>query len=59
MMLEDQYGAGDVTGTVEVVGLRSSTMRDLNGTVWYVRNGTISAVGNSTRRFGVAVVRRT
>ncbi|TVT18939.1 mechanosensitive ion channel [Amycolatopsis acidiphila] len=62
MMLEDQYGVGDVvdlgdaTGTVEMVGLRITTVRDVNGTVWYVRNGTISAVGNSTQRFGVAVV---
>ncbi|HVV14366.1 mechanosensitive ion channel family protein [Amycolatopsis sp.] len=62
MMLEDQYGVGDVvdlgdaTGTVEMVGLRITTVRDVSGTVWYVRNGTISAVGNSTQRFGVAVV---
>ncbi|GHF71884.1 small conductance mechanosensitive channel [Amycolatopsis bartoniae] len=62
MMLEDQYGVGDVvdlgdaTGTVEMVGLRITTVRDVNGTVWYVRNGTITAVGNSTQRFGVAVV---
>ncbi|KAA9162965.1 mechanosensitive ion channel [Amycolatopsis acidicola] len=62
MMLEDQYGVGDVVdlgdaaGTVEMVGLRITTVRDVSGTVWYVRNGTISAVGNSTQRFGVAVV---
>lgn len=62
MMLEDQYGVGDIvdlgdaTGTVEMVGLRITTVRDVNGTVWYVRNGTITAVGNSTQRFGVAVV---
>jgi small conductance mechanosensitive channel len=62
MMLEDQYGAGDVvdlgdaTGTVEMVGLRITTVRDVAGTVWYVCNGTITAVGNSTQRFGVAVV---
>lgn len=62
MILEDQYGVGDIvdlgdaSGTVEMVGLRITTVRDVNGTVWYVRNGTISAVGNSTQRFGVAVV---
>jgi small conductance mechanosensitive channel len=62
MMLEDQYGVGDVVdlgdaaGTVEMVGLRITTVRDVAGTVWYVRNGTITAVGNSTQRFGVAVV---
>jgi moderate conductance mechanosensitive channel len=62
MMLEDQYGVGDVvdvgeaSGTVEAVGLRITTMRDLNGTVWYVRNGEILRVGNSSQGFAVAVV---
>ncbi len=62
MMLEDQYGVGDVvdvgeaTGTVEAVGLRITTMRDINGTVWYVRNGEILRVGNSSQGFAVAVV---
>ncbi|MCT2586868.1 mechanosensitive ion channel family protein [Actinophytocola gossypii] len=62
MMLEDQYGVGDVVdvgeaiGTVEAVGLRITTLRDLNGTVWYVRNGEILRVGNSSQGFAVAVV---
>ena len=62
MMLEDQYGVGDVvdlgpaTGTVEAVGLRITTIRDTNGTVWYVRNGEILRVGNSSQGFAVAVV---
>ncbi|MFC4858248.1 mechanosensitive ion channel family protein [Actinophytocola glycyrrhizae] len=62
MMLEDQYGVGDVvdvgeaSGTVEAVGLRITTMRDINGTVWYVRNGEILRVGNSSQGFAVAVV---
>ena len=62
MMLEDQYGVGDVvdlgeaTGTVEAVGLRVTTLRDIAGTVWYVRNGEILRVGNSTQGFSVAVV---
>jgi small conductance mechanosensitive channel len=62
MMLEDQYGVGDVvdlgsaTGTVEAVGLRITTLRDGEGTVWYVRNGTVSRVGNSSQIFAVAVV---
>jgi moderate conductance mechanosensitive channel len=62
MMLEDQYGVGDVvdlgpaTGTVESVGLRITTIRDTNGTVWYVRNGEILRVGNSSQGFAVAVV---
>ncbi|ASR35020.1 mechanosensitive ion channel protein MscS [Prauserella marina] len=62
MMLEDQYGVGDVVdvgeavGTVESVGLRITTLRDLNGTVWYVRNGEVLRVGNSSQGYAVAVV---
>lgn len=62
MMLEDQYGVGDVidvgpaSGTVESVGLRVTTLRDTAGTVWYVRNGAISRVGNSSQGYAVAVV---
>jgi small conductance mechanosensitive channel len=62
MMLEDQYGVGDVVdtgeaiGTVEAVGLRITTLRDVSGTVWYVRNGEILRVGNSSQGFAVAVV---
>ncbi|GAA4613511.1 mechanosensitive ion channel family protein [Saccharopolyspora hordei] len=62
MLVEDQYGVGDVvdlgeaTGTVESVGLRVTTLRDINGTVWYVRNGEILRVGNSSQGFAYAVV---
>jgi moderate conductance mechanosensitive channel len=62
MMLEDQYGVGDIvdvgpaTGTIESVGLRVTTLRDVNGTVWYVRNGEILRVGNSSQGFAVAVI---
>lgn len=62
MMVEDQYGVGDVvdlgeaTGTVEAVGLRVTTLRDVNGTVWYVRNGEVLRVGNMSQGHAVAVV---
>jgi small conductance mechanosensitive channel len=62
MMLEDQYGVGDIvdlgeaTGTIEAVGLRITTLRDVNGTVWYVRNGEIQRVGNLSQGYAVAVV---
>ena len=62
MMVEDQYGVGDIvdlgeaTGTVEAVGLRVTTLRDVNGTVWYVRNGEVLRVGNSSQGYSVAVV---
>ncbi|MGB6165433.1 MAG: mechanosensitive ion channel family protein [Pseudonocardiaceae bacterium] len=62
MMVEDQYGVGDVidlgeaSGTVEGVGLRVTTLRDTKGTVWYVRNGEVRRVGNSSQGYSVAVV---
>lgn len=61
MLLEDQYGVGDIidvgaaTGTVEAVGLRITTLRDVKGTVWYVRNGEIQRVGNQTQGFAYAL----
>jgi small-conductance mechanosensitive channel len=62
MMLEDQYGVGDavvlgdVTGTVENVGLRVTRVRDVNGTVWYVRNGEILSVGNQSQNWARSVL---
>ncbi|NKQ56792.1 mechanosensitive ion channel family protein [Amycolatopsis sp. K13G38] len=62
MMIEDQYGVGDVvdvgeaSGTVEAVGLRITTLRDVKGTVWYVRNGEVLRVGNSSQGYANAVV---
>ncbi|HEV7192128.1 MAG TPA: mechanosensitive ion channel domain-containing protein [Jatrophihabitantaceae bacterium] len=62
MMLEDQYGVGDVidfekaTGTVEGVGLRTTRLRDVNGTVWYVRNGEVVRVGNKSQGFAQVVL---
>jgi moderate conductance mechanosensitive channel len=62
MIFEDQYGVGDVvdlgeaTGTVEAVGLRVTRLRDVEGTVWYVRNGEILRVGNSSQNWARTVV---
>ena len=62
MLLEDQYGVGDVidvgeaTGVVEAVGLRTTRLRDLRGTVWHVPNGVITRVGNLTQEWSRAVV---
>ncbi|TCN54900.1 small conductance mechanosensitive channel [Rhodococcus sp. SMB37] len=62
MLLEDQYGVGDVVdvgdaiGTVESVGLRVTTIRDIDGTLWYCRNGEILRVGNMSQGHAVAVV---
>ncbi len=52
MILEDQYGVGDIvdvgeaTGVVEAVTLRVTRLRDVEGTVWHVPNGEITRVGN-------------
>jgi len=62
MILEDQYGVGDVvdvgeaTGSVEAVGLRVTRLRDVNGTVWYVRNGEIQRVGNMSQNWARTVL---
>jgi moderate conductance mechanosensitive channel len=65
MLLEDQYGVGDVVdvgpgagtvGTVEAVGLRVTKIRDSAGTLWYVPNGTMTRVGNKTQGWAKAVI---
>ena len=59
MLVEDQYGVGDVvdlgsaTGTVEHVTLRLTRVRDVDGVVWYVPNGEIRRVGNKTQQWAV------
>jgi moderate conductance mechanosensitive channel len=62
MLMEDQYGVGDlvdtgeVKGTVEDVGLRVTRLRDGSGTVWYVRNGEILRLGNQSQGWSTAVI---
>ncbi|HLL08187.1 MAG TPA: mechanosensitive ion channel family protein [Nocardioidaceae bacterium] len=62
MIFEDQYGVGDVidageaTGTVEAVSLRVTRLRDVNGTVWYVRNGEILRIGNMSQNWARTVL---
>ena len=62
MIIEDQYGVGDVvdlgeaTGTVEEVGLRVTKVRDVRGVVWYVRNGEVLRVGNMSQGWARAVI---
>ena len=62
MILEDQYGVGDsvdlgeAVGTVEAVGLRVTRLRDVDGTVWYVRNGEILRVGNQSQNWARTVL---
>lgn len=62
MIMEDQFGVGDlidtgdVTGTVEDVGLRTTRLRDASGQVWYVRNGEIARIGNRSQGWSTATV---
>lgn len=56
MLIEDQYGVGDqikvleIEGIVEKVGLRITTIRDKDETLWYVRNGEILIIGNRSQK---------
>jgi moderate conductance mechanosensitive channel len=62
MLMEDQFGVGDVidvgvaTGTVEGVSLRTTRLRDIDGVVWHIPNGTILRVGNKSQQWSRAVV---
>ncbi|MDQ3641060.1 MAG: mechanosensitive ion channel family protein [Actinomycetota bacterium] len=62
ILVEDQYAVGDVitiadqTGTVEEIDLRTTRIRAVDGTVWFVPNGEIRKVGNSAKDWGRAIV---
>jgi moderate conductance mechanosensitive channel len=62
MLIEDQYGVGDVVdfgdaqGVVESVTLRTTIVRGVDGTRWYVPNGKIQRVGNRTQGWARALV---
>ncbi len=62
MILEDQYGVGDwvdagmASGTVEAVGLRTTRLRDADGTVWHLRNGEILRIGNYNQGWSRVVI---
>ena len=62
MLVEDHYGVGDTinagvaTGTVEAMTLLTTEVRDVNGVVWHIRNGTIDSVGNESQGWSRAVI---
>jgi len=62
MVGEDQLGVGDVvdtgfaTGVVEEVGIRITRVRDVNGTLWYVRNGEILRLGNLSQGWARVII---
>jgi len=62
IVAEDQVGIGDVvdlglaTGIVEYVSVRVTHVRDVNGTLWYVRNGEITRIGNMSQGWSRVIV---
>ena len=62
MLTEDHYGVGDTikvgttSGTVEGMSLLTTVIRDVNGVVWHIRNGTIDSVGNESQGWSRAVI---
>ena len=62
MILEDQYGVGDAidageaSGIVEAVGLRTTRLRSVDGTVWHIRNGEIVRIGNQSQGWSRALL---
>jgi len=62
IVFEDQYGVGDVVdlgdvkGSIEAVGLRVTQVRDVHGTLWFIRNGEISRVGNQSQGFNRVII---
>ena len=57
MLIEDQYGVGDIIdageaiGVVEGVTLRSTRVRDIEGTLWHIPNGEIRRIGNMSQQW--------
>jgi small conductance mechanosensitive channel len=62
MLVEDQFGVGDVidagdaVGTVEAVSLRTTRIRSVDGTLWHVPNGSIARVGNKSQEWSRALL---
>jgi small conductance mechanosensitive channel len=62
MIAEDQFGVGDVvdvgeaSGSVEGVSLRTTRIRDVEGTLWHVPNGQILRVGNKSQQWSRALL---
>ncbi|MEA3019653.1 MAG: moderate conductance mechanosensitive channel [Actinomycetota bacterium] len=62
MLIEDQFGVGDVIdvgdaiGTVEAVSLRATRVRSVDGTLWHVPNGSIARVGNKSQEWSRALL---
>jgi small conductance mechanosensitive channel len=57
ILLENQYRIGDhiaidnISGTVENISLRATSIRDLDGTVFHIPNGEIKKTANMSKDF--------
>jgi small conductance mechanosensitive channel len=47
---------GDATGEVEKISLRTTRLRDVNGTVWHFPNGEIRRLGNLSQEWSRALL---
>lgn len=69
LLVEDQFGVGDsidvggnvdgapgISGIVEAVTLRTTSIRDVYGTIWHVPNGEIHRVGNKSQGWARALL---
>ncbi len=62
MLAEDQFGIGDVidageaSGVVESISLRTVRVRDVTGTLWHIPNGEIRRVGNMSQDWARALL---
>ena len=62
ILMEDQFNVGDVvtlaglTGTVEAMSLRKTTVRGGDGTLYVIPNSNITTVANQSADFSVATV---
>ncbi|MDP9402311.1 MAG: mechanosensitive ion channel family protein [Actinomycetota bacterium] len=62
MLVEDQYGVGDTidageaTGVVEAISLRTTRVRSVDGTLWHLPNGQIDRVGNKSQQWSRALL---
>lgn len=62
MLVEDQFGVGDVVdvgdavGIVESVTLRTTRLRSVDGVLWHVPNGEIRRIGNMSQQWSRALI---
>lgn len=62
ILVEDQYSVGDIidvgeaAGVVEAISLRTTRIRDVNGTLWFVPHGEVSRVANKSQQWARSVL---